>query len=102
VLSPVTSWANPVEGQSLCKYGKNTHYTCDVTFKDNECRDNYCDMMTMQHRYAASGDSGGPWFAGNTAYGVHSGYKTLSSSLRDMFTPVSTAFGALEVNLKMT
>lgn len=92
--------ANPVEGQSLCKYGKTSHYTCDTTYLDNQCRDSYCDMMTMNNRKAASGDSGAPWFSGNTAYGVHSGYVTIWLVARDMFTPINSGLTSLGISLK--
>lgn len=44
----------------------------------------------MHNREADSGDSGGPWFYGNTAYGIHSGYKSIWGFTRDVFTPVHT------------
>lgn len=73
----------------LCKYGQTSGHTCDTTYLDNQCRDGYCDMMTMVHRYAAPGDSGGPWYSGNTAYGIHSGFVTIWAAQRDMFTPIN-------------
>jgi hypothetical protein len=101
-LRNVTGKANPVVGQTLCKYGKTTGYTCDSTYIDNQCRDTYCDMMTMVNRQASGGDSGGPWFWSNTAYGVHSGYVTIWGSPRDMFTPINSGLSALGVSLKTT
>jgi len=99
-LEFVTGKANPVVGQTLCKNGKSTGRTCDVTYLDNQCRDSYCDMMTMSNRKAAPGDSGGPWYSGPTAYGVHSGYVTINGAARDMFTPINSALTALSLGLK--
>lgn len=96
----VTGTANPVQGQSLCKYGTASGYTCDTTYLDNQCRGAYCDMMTMNNRYAAPGDSGGPWFSGNTAYGIHSGWVTIWLNPRDMFTPIYSANSALGTTVK--
>lgn len=102
VLSFVGGKANPVVGQTLCKYGKTTGRTCDTTYLDDQCRDSYCDMMTMTHRYASGGDSGGPWFSGNTAYGIHSGWVTIWLAERDMFTPINSGLTALSLGLKTT
>lgn len=99
-LEFVTGKANPVVGQTLCKNGKTTGRTCDVTYVDNQCRGAYCDMMTMTNRKANSGDSGGPWHSGPTAYGVHSGYINLNGAPRDMFTPINSGLSALSLGLK--
>lgn len=96
----VMALANPVVGQTLCKYGKTTGYTCDTTYLDNQCRDTYCDMMTLVSRKASGGDSGGPWFWSTTAYGVHSGWVTIWGVARDMFTPINSGLSALGITLK--
>jgi len=41
----------------------------------------------MTNRLAAGGDSGGPWFSNNRAYGIHQGYKFWFGN-RDLYTPV--------------
>lgn len=97
----VHSQAIPVVGQTLCKYGFKTGQTCDVTYLDNQCRGSYCDMMTMTNRLADGGDSGGPWYSSNTAYGIHSGYVTIWGALRDMFTPIGSANLALGTSTKI-
>lgn len=96
----VSGKANPVVGQTLCREGKTSGFDCDTTYKANQCRGSYCGMMTMSNREAAGGDSGGPWFAGSTAYGVHSGYVTIWGLPRDMFTPINSGLSTLGLTLK--
>lgn len=83
------------------KLGRTTFYTCDTTYLDNQCRDSWCDMMTMSSRLADGGDSGGPWFWSTTAYGIHSGWITIGGAPRDMFTPINSGLSVLGVNLKL-
>ncbi|WP_157622429.1 hypothetical protein [Nostocoides sp. Soil756] len=44
-LRAITSTANAVPGQSLCKYGKTTSNTCDTVYKTAQCRDAYCNLI---------------------------------------------------------
>lgn len=64
----------------VCKYGKTSGYTCGfITNKDFRPGDpsSWSATFILVHRdgvdLSSTGDSGGPWFLGNTAYGVHSG-----------------------------
>lgn len=94
----VTAAADPLVNQTLYRYGRTTGQENDTVFGTGRCRGNYCGLVVMDHDEASSGDSGGPWFSGNTAYGVHSGacYRSgTSGSLGDCFTPVRAANSAL-------
>lgn len=85
------------EGQRLCRYGRTTGTKCDTVYQLNHCRGDYCRLTAMHNRYADLGDSGGPWYYGNTAYGIHSGYKWWNFKSRDLFTPVTYLNEALGV-----
>lgn len=75
--------AGQPEGALTCSYGKTTGYRCGRIVRKDYApsyivhpnatfiwvhNDNHEDI-------ANSGDSGGPWFNGSTAWGVHSGSK---------------------------
>lgn len=77
----------PRTGVNVCKFSKTTGQTCDRVYRLNTTRDSYSGMVATENRRAQPGDSGGPWFYGNTAYGVHSGYSTIGSVRRDQFSP---------------
>ena len=66
----------------VCKYGKVSLFTCGYIINKNympPCSSGYCYTSTFirVHRdgvdLSSDGDSGGPWFSGNTAYGIHKG-----------------------------
>jgi streptogrisin C len=89
--------ATPALGQRICRYGKTTGAHCDDVYKKNQCRDVYCGLMATHRRHAEGGDSGGPWYYGPTAYGIHHGWKTIFLIRRDLFTPVRQAHSVLGV-----
>ena len=72
-------------GEYVCKYGKTTHYTCGyIDSKDyrpeqtEEFRYPVADFIRVDNTASYSnlssrGDSGGPWFMANDAYGSHIG-----------------------------
>jgi len=49
---------------------------------------------------ADGGDSGGPWYWGSTAYGIHSGYAYIAPFTRDQFTPASNLPSAMNVEVR--
>jgi streptogrisin C len=56
----------------------------------------------MRNHYGQGEDSGGPWFYGNTAYGLHQGWKWWKFQERDMFTPVTYIDNALGIYVATT
>lgn len=98
----VTGSANPVDGNTYCRYGKTTGQQCDSVYMLNRCRGSYCGLVMMFNREAASGDSGGPWFSGHVAVGIHSGGVTYLLIARDVWSPIRPALNALGVTLKMS
>lgn len=91
---------NPVDGNTYCRYGKTTGSECDSVYMLNRCRGSYCNLVMMFNREAADGDSGGPWFSGNYAAGIHSGAVSYLFQLRDVWTPVRSALYDLGITLK--
>lgn len=66
----------------VCKFGMTTLAGCGYITNKNympPCKDGYCYTSTFiyVHRdgvdLSEPGDSGGPWFSGNTAYGIMKG-----------------------------
>lgn len=80
-----TAWT----GQYLCHRGKVTGYTCGyVVLIDyapptgacpSACASTWVLVQGIDLRRAV-GDSGGPWFIGTTAYGVHKGGSGLTTA----------------------
>ncbi len=61
------------------------------------------DELAMTHRHRSDGgDSGGPWFWGNTGYGVHHGYQTYLLIGRSLFGPVRAGASVLGVTVKLS
>lgn len=56
---------NQIVGEWVCKYGRTTGPGCGSIV------DTYFDGVNVRANVVVDyGDSGGPWFAGNTAYGT--------------------------------
>ena len=69
----VSGVGNPTSGQTLCKNGKNGYKDCQEVRKTSVCSGSNCNLIQMGERLGKSGDSGGPVFYSNTAYGLHEG-----------------------------
>ena len=83
----ITATGVPTPGQWLRKYGRTTGLTSDRVYRINQCAAGYCGLVMMHNDKSKGGDSGGPWFYGSTAYGIHSG-PWWWLKVRDVFTPV--------------
>ena len=92
----VSGTAMPTEGQWLCRYGYVSGNQCDRVYQLNHCSGSICHLTAMHNDEASGGDSGGPWYSGNTAYGLHQGWKIWFGS-RDVFTPVRYIDDALGI-----
>jgi len=77
-----------VVGQYLCRYGKTTGRRCDNVYSRNHCNNSKCRLSIMDTNEAQDGDSGGPWYWGDTAYGIHQG-ELFYFGAKDTFTPVT-------------
>jgi hypothetical protein len=61
-------------GSQVCKQGKTTGYTCGTIATISYCASGACTWVQVAGNgtnLSEGGDSGGPWFSGNTAYGSH-------------------------------
>jgi hypothetical protein len=82
-ITAVQPRGNQLVGETVSKYGITTHYTAGTIYSKTvtlsyitNCQPTFI-MVANTYGYnplSAPGDSGGPWFRGNTAYGSHSGY----------------------------
>jgi hypothetical protein len=67
-------------GAFVCKHGRSTGATCGTIGSKSFCpsyvpngKSTFVCVNPGNIPLSQPGDSGGPWFSGNTAYGVHSG-----------------------------
>lgn len=97
----VKSRGSPSEDLYLCKFGRKSGKTCDKVRDAFTCRNLYCHLVSMDNRKAAPGDSGGPWFYGTRAYGVHSGYHTSWFKKRDQWSALTRTLGNLGTKLRV-
>lgn len=98
--------AHPVlkVGTRVCRYGAATGQgsRCDEVKYVSACTKypnltyTICDLaMTEGWTGSAAGDSGGPWYYGNNAYGIHSGTNVRDGVSRNWFTSSRKALSAM-------
>ncbi len=98
----ITGAANAVVGQSVCKSGSTTRLTCGTVTRRNVTV-NYgggdiVSGLTESNACSNRGDSGGSWFAGNTALGLMSGGNLIcGAGTQSFFQPVVEALNAYGV-----
>ena len=93
-------WAHPVlkVGTKVCRFGGVSgngsgcttvkYVSACITYESGE----YCNLaMTKTHTGSTFGDSGGPWYYGNNAYGIHSGSGSREGARRNWFYPSRVA-----------
>lgn len=98
-LRDVSAVGSPTVGQTLCKNGATNHASCQQVRALNHCNGSACNLVMMGARLAAGGDSGGPIYWGNTAYGLHQGWKYDPAwpADRDLFSRADRIDNALGV-----
>lgn len=86
----ISSTGVPMEGQRLWNYGKSTGYKSDRVYRGVADNGVARYLVAMHNHVTQVGDSGGPWFRGHTAYGIHQGHRHLGFLFkgRSLFTPV--------------
>ena len=72
-------------GTTLCRNGKMSYRDCQDVRMVDVCAVFVCNLVSMDHYFAADGDSGSPVYWGNTAYGIHRG-KTWNFGWREIFS----------------
>jgi hypothetical protein len=96
----------PVKGLALCLFGRNTkgsksgRPTCSKVDKLNTSRGKYDGLVSTAAYVSNGGDSGGPWYSGGWAYGVHSGYHTRTLLKRSQFTPVWGNVSSMNLSIR--
>jgi hypothetical protein len=99
----VAAIANPVDGQRVCRFGHNQGTDCayvqDLSFCLSYEGYNHCRLVRMDRDTAGGGDSGGPWYYGNTAYGIHGGQIDTWLGTRDFWSRVTYLDEALGVTV---
>lgn len=96
----VDAAVNPVVGQTACHWGRTTGYSCSTIESTNFCVDyaNWevaCNWNSTVTQIDQPGDSGGPWFLGTTAIGIHSG----GGAGMSLFTRIGAATGFLDATV---
>ena len=82
----VTGTGTAVKGQTLCRNGRVSFKDCQDVRKTNVCFRFTCRLVQMEGHCSTGGDSGGPVYWGNTAYGVHKGWMWAWFRWREIFT----------------
>lgn len=81
-ITSTKSRSDQVVGGYVCKYGMTSGYTCgyisDKSYKPSYVPSGSATFIRVDNtagytNLSSAGDSGGPWFLVNTAYGTHSG-----------------------------
>lgn len=92
---PVSGALNISQGQQVCFYGRTSGARCSTVKSTNGSYYttsglSFDHMVFMANRAAVTGgDSGGPWFKGQKAAGIHSARVTLpNGTVRLAFTPI--------------
>jgi len=104
-LRDVSSMVNvPSVGQSLCTNGATNHKTCQEVRKTGVCNGSSCNLVEMGSRDRAPGDSGGPVYWGNAAYGFHEGwiYDPAWPADRDVYSRADLIDNALGVYVALS
>lgn len=72
-LRDVAAVGAPTVNMATCRNGKVTYSYCDYVRGLNVCKSSVCNLVEMDNDFGEPGDSGGPIYYGNTAYGLHQG-----------------------------
>lgn len=87
----ISSIGTPMEGERLWNYGKTTGYKSDIVYRGVVHKDPYRFLVAMHNSTTQHGDSGGPWFSGSEAHGIHQGRRRTIGQpfwkMRSLFTP---------------
>lgn len=89
---------NAVEGQTICEFGRTSGASCSEVEDTSGCYDypaphaDPCRLTRTDADTVNGGDSGGPWYYGNVAYGITAAEQPGQHSL---FTPVRLSEEAL-------
>jgi len=99
-----TAVAAPFVGMNICKYGTVTAYGCSQVINGPTTTVNangvtYANLWQVDGYITQEGDSGGPWFYGNTAYGIHYGNIPRGGADRSAFTSITAIEAATDLRV---
>ncbi|MDQ1126228.1 streptogrisin C [Microbacterium sp. SORGH_AS 505] len=98
----ITGWYYPSGGGTACNYGRSTGNKCTTIFSNDVCWPGLgCGFYATNAGVTSGGDSGGPWYSGNSALGVHKGTMWLFGN-KSVFTDMGNALSAMSVSLCRT
>lgn len=72
-------------------FGSTSGYRCSSVLYSYYSKDGHYGMVVMHGKdgtFCRDGDSGGPYFYGGTAYGIHMGWVDVGPTLNCWYTPV--------------
>ncbi|MFI7636070.1 hypothetical protein [Nonomuraea sp. NPDC049400] len=88
--------SNPAQGQNICNYGHARQYAaCGNVKAVDQSYPNAANLVVMDRSMTVGGDSGGPWYKYNTAWGIHHGLCEIGVEFNSCFTPVTSIASAL-------
>lgn len=105
-----TSSASPVAGALVCAFGYgsvnyggggNPSGLCSTVLVAGSCTGTSCSKVITNGKVTVPGDSGGPWYNGNAARGLHTGEVLYGGSYRSTFARIG-ALGILQYQVKIT
>jgi hypothetical protein len=89
-------------GATVCKYGRSTGYTCGEIINKDYCWPNaactYIQVSRFNTNLVDGGDSGGPVYAGNDAYGIVKGERCFITCYDMIYTAenyIESGLGAI-------
>ncbi|MCA1783764.1 MAG: hypothetical protein ABR551_14110 [Gemmatimonadales bacterium] len=98
-LRYVSSVGLPTTGLSLCRNGAVSNKDCQEVRRLHVCNGSYCNLVQMGQKLSTFGDSGGPYYWDQAAYGLHHGdmYDPSFPYDRDLFSRADEIGSALGV-----
>jgi streptogrisin C len=96
----VTGHYVPAAGATLCVHGSESGNKCSTVYSNNVCWPfGGCGFIGMNAGVTTGGDSGGPWYTGSYAIGVHKGTAFINFANRSVMTKVGNALSSLGLSL---
>jgi hypothetical protein len=98
VYQAVNAVGDAVVGETVCNYGARAEGVddCAKVLSVNVCAGNVCSLVKTDGKFTKPGDSGGPWYNGSRAMGIHSG---VDSAGRAYFSRMTRILTSLEARL---
>jgi hypothetical protein len=91
----------PASGAQACHYGVATGFKCDTIYNTGACWPGMgCAFYATEGGVTSGGYSGGPWFNGNYALGIHKGATFSSLAMRSHFTRINLALNSMGLTLR--